>query len=1566
MGFSLKRLFKRGRGKKWEKHADEPSSDIPNACATHVETGALLVNGSTTTPAIETQDETQPRSQDLWQTAYDQLDAGDQRRLMFLDEPGDNKNATRESDMLRITNTVIKTTEVRYDEYQRKGLRIKRSKGDDINIRDSALKIVSATLSFGDLISAVVNCDPTGYAAKVWGLVSMGLTMIQNHQELQASIFQASEFLTDVLSRCAFIETRCLGSSSSDLKVQQMLQNAIVRVYIAVLRYSANVVSIQQSGVGKRVCLSVTALTDQPLSALKAAIREEEGQLDRWIQFDQQQLWKNKAEQIISGIDNVLSGIQDVSREMELCKLTIAEGAAFDSYANQHEEECLPGTRTELLKEVTDWSLSTQGECIFWLNGMAGTGKSTVSRTVCKFLQEQGLLGGSFFFKRGKSDCGRAERFIPTIVRQIIIQEPRIIPNVRRAIQRDPSIATKSLGEQFNKLLLEPLLAVKDNPERTSFLVIVIDALDECDPENDIGLLLRLLPMISTQSSIRIRVFLTSRPEIPVREGFHNVSEDIHRSIGLHEIVECSIKHDILLFMNDRFEEMRRKLSVPQDWPGEKKIQDLVNMATPLFISAATMCRFIADRRWNPEQRLALVLGLGGNKNRSTSYISKLEHTYLPVFEQILRSGDEDEDEDEKEQLVQEYRMIVGTIIILENPLALISLAKFLNISTRDVSRRLDFLHSVLRIPDDEYAPIQLFHQSFRDFLLHPKVRTKTAFWIDEEYIHKETLFRCIEVMAQQKGGLSRNICQLSSEAVMRSDISEGVIQDTLPAELQYSCRHWIHHLQKGKYQITDHDEIHKFIQKHFLHWLEAMSALGLAAELVSGIKTLQSSVQPHSGRIVSKFLHDANRFILKNSWVANNAPLQLYAAALAFAPENSVVRDTFQSDIPKHFLKLPRVEENWNSQLLTLDIKNVNAMAFSPDSRLIASASIGSPVKLWDSITGLLLHTLDQIFYTSGLTFSPSGAHIACSSWDDAIQDHIVQLWDVDTGTLYMSFTQLASPVLSLAFSPDNRLLASGSSEDTIDLCDLANGAVIRTLEGHSNRVNALAISPDTKRIASGSNDKSVKLWELDTGNLLHTLEHNGAVRSVGFSPDNELMAIVPANREIWIWDAATGEIQQKVDFDWIELSIFSPERIVEATGFNCTQLSDRILSTLFHRFDGSSRDSWKLAISPNSDLLVSCSDDGTVRLCDTRIAATKLTLPGHSHPVAAVKLSPDEKLLGSVSSDHNVLLWDAATGDMLHTLEGYSGKSGTLSFSPESELVSFRPQSDSTCIQLWNTETGQLYRTLEDHSDSIDRVIFSPNCRQLATIDEESKVTLWDIETGELLYSIDGDGGWVCIAFSPSGKILASGSQNAVRVWDASTGILKQELQGHKNRVTVIAFSSDESLIASGSNDSKIRFWDLATGTLSQTLMDSGAINQLVFSTDGRLVASGTLSQTFRLWDREAENSLYVSNQHASHYRNGISNLRFSSDNTYLEADFGTFRIPFGERTNSLPDRRQDVILGDQWLHIGEEKVLWLPVEYRPKASAYYNGTFAIGSESGLVSFITVDMSGKVNGHS
>ena len=160
-----------------------------------------------------------------------------------------------------------------------------------------------------------------------------------------------------------------------------------------------------------------------------------------------------------------------------LDKLPVANGAAFDSHDEEHNATCLPDTRVQLLRDIHEWVDDVQGKGIFWLNGMAGTGKSTVSRTVARSFHDRGQLGASFFFKRGEGDRGGASKFFTTLATQLVITVAGLAPHVKNAIDADPAIPTKTMRDQFTKLILEPLSQLQV-VRKAGTIVIVVDALD--------------------------------------------------------------------------------------------------------------------------------------------------------------------------------------------------------------------------------------------------------------------------------------------------------------------------------------------------------------------------------------------------------------------------------------------------------------------------------------------------------------------------------------------------------------------------------------------------------------------------------------------------------------------------------------------------------------------------------------------------------------------------------------------------------------------------------------------------------------------------------------------------------------------------------------------------------------------------------------------------------------------------------------------------------------------------------------------------------------------------------
>jgi hypothetical protein len=533
--------------------------------------------------------------------------------------------------------------------------------------------------------------------------------------------------------------------------------------------------------------------------------------------------------------------VNSIQQGITLDSLLVAEGSEFDSYIHQYEDECLPNTRVDLRNQIAAWAQSPKAKSIFWLNGMAGTGKSTVCRTFARSFESEGKLGASFFFKRGEGSCGTAARFFPTITKHLISRIPRMAPLVQEAVQAEPMIVTKSLVEQFNRLILQPLIELRDiNPSPTSTpVIIVIDALDECESENDIRTIIRLLPLVKESSGKDIRIFVTSRPELPIRLGFKDISSH-HHDVVLHDIPKAIIEHDISVFMQDKLSIIRKEHSLPNSWPGDENLRLLVEMAVPLFIFAATMCRFIADHSWDPEDRLRRVL-----EYRTLSLRSKLAGTYLPILDQLLVN----QDDAERKQIVDEFREVVGAIIVLGKPLSTVALASLLNINQRKVYLRLKSLHSVLYVPDDELSPVRVLHLSFRDFLLDSHVRNETPLWIDEKDKHRTLVLQCLRIMTNPDGGLQKNICELPSPGILTTEISNKRIESCISEGLQYSCCFWTYHLEQSRLEQSELRlgyirEICDFLQKHLLHWLEIMSILGKIPETIGFIDTLQSLIK--------------------------------------------------------------------------------------------------------------------------------------------------------------------------------------------------------------------------------------------------------------------------------------------------------------------------------------------------------------------------------------------------------------------------------------------------------------------------------------------------------------------------------------------------------------------------------------------------------------------------------------------------------------------------------------------------------------------------------------------------
>ncbi|KND87332.1 Vegetative incompatibility protein HET-E-1 [Tolypocladium ophioglossoides CBS 100239] len=539
---------------------------------------------------------------------------------------------------------------------------------------------------------------------------------------------------------------------------------------------------------------------------------------------------------VSENLESIQSATTSVDQKTVLDRLPVAAGASFDSYAEEQNPTCLPNTRIELLDQIIEWAENSRAESIFWLNGMAGTGKSTISRTIAKSFDGTGNLGASFFFKRGEGDRGNSSKLFTTIAAQLAASRPAIAPHIKNAIDSDSAIGNKGLRQQFDKLILQPLSKVSPNAGKAGCTVILIDALDECELEDEVKL---IIDLFGRAKSPGLRIFVTSRPELPIRLGFHDI-ECKHHDVTLHEIPAPVIERDLSVFFQHKLATIRAEYNVsvsedgqlPADWPGKSNIQCLITMAIPLFIFAATVCRFLADRRCgNPDEQLQEVM-----RYRTKSQESQLDATYLPVLNKLVVGFPSKK----RDKVLQQFRAIVGSIIILASPLSITALAQILSIPQGAIDSQLGMLHAVLSIPQSAKSPVRLLHLSFRDFLLDPEKQGENLFWVDETLAHSKMATNCLRIL---KEFLRADICGLRPSGMEGSTIDRQKIDAYIPAEVQYACLNWVFHLRGAQNHVGDCGESSLFLKHHFLHWIEALSLMRRAPESIRIIESLQAPV---------------------------------------------------------------------------------------------------------------------------------------------------------------------------------------------------------------------------------------------------------------------------------------------------------------------------------------------------------------------------------------------------------------------------------------------------------------------------------------------------------------------------------------------------------------------------------------------------------------------------------------------------------------------------------------------------------------------------------------------------
>jgi WD40 repeat protein len=428
---------------------------------------------------------------------------------------------------------------------------------------------------------------------------------------------------------------------------------------------------------------------------------------------------------------------------------------------------------------------------------------------------------------------------------------------------------------------------------------------------------------------------------------------------------------------------------------------------------------------------------------------------------------------------------------------------------------------------------------------------------------------------------------------------------------------------------------------------------------------------------------------------------------------------------------------------------------------------------------------------------------------------------------------------------------------------------------------VSSVAYSPDGRFLVSGSADSSVKIWDLETGRELWTLpEHEAAVKSVAYSPDGRRVLSGAADYSIKLWDVETGEALKSLTghSNVVNSVAYSPSGRFAVSGSADRTVkvwdveSGRNVRTLY------GHSLWVNAVcySPEGSIIASASRDGTVKLWNAETGDLRRTLSGHHSEALAVRFSPDGRFVASGAADSAIIMWDLGSGRKARTLLGHEGVVRALVFSPDGRHIASASSVDST-IRIWDAGTGKQLRSFG--AAGVESLSYSPDGRHIASGSMDNAIRLWEAETGVETLTLAGRSSWArSAAYSPDGRYIAMGSTDrTIHVWEAGTGRKLLTLAGHTATVRSVAYSPDSKRIVSGGADSSVRVWDAASGRELQTLWGhTSVVRSVIYDPTGRFIVSGSSDASIKVWDARTGAELWTFTGHTGE----VNALAYSPD--------------------------------------------------------------------------------------
>lgn len=589
----------------------------------------------------------------------------------------------------------------------------------------------------------------------------------------------------------------------------------------------------------------------------------------------------------------------------------------------------------------------------------------------------------------------------------------------------------------------------------------------------------------------------------------------------------------------------------------------------------------------------------------------------------------------------------------------------------------------------------------------------------------------------------------------------------------------------------------------------------------------------------------------------------------------------------------------------------------YSPDGRLIVTASSDNLARIWDAATGKLIGPLaghkGEIHHA---VFSQDGQRIATASYD-----HSAGVWNVSTGKRIATLVHGAD-VNSAVFSRDGRLVVTASVDKTARVWEAATGRPLATLK-HGDNVNYAEFSSDGLRVVTASDDHTARVWDATSGKKIAEVGHAGPVNSAVFSPDGTMVLTASGDDTARVWNASTGQaitvplshsapvntaafspdgklVVTASDDHWATVwrvarggrsvplyghaaevldARFSADgqRVVTASRDHTARVWNALTGDTIAALEGDSDVIGSATFSPDGQQVLTASYDKTALVWNIAGAARLIAaLQGHTADLRSVAFSADGQLLVSASADKNARVWEAAAGIPIAVFP-HDGIVNSAVFSRDGKRVA--TASDDKTARLWDVIAKKQIVVL-NHADSVNTAAFSPDGRRVLTASTDKTARIWDAATGKQLAELDHGGKVNSGVFSPDGKrVVTASDDSSARVWDAASGSLVATLS-HRDRVLGAVFSPDGQLVATASADKTAGVWDAASGKKIAELKHNGSVNSAAFSPDGKRVVTASDDETARVWDAVSGQGIAILAGHSER----VWSAEFSPDGKYI----------------------------------------------------------------------------------